>query len=780
MSVAVDSQTEHAEPGAVLPGSVKVLLEDRLGEQTEPTAFALADVAPSGQFGQAWVVLGDGQLAIADLNGADGPELRLTPLESNVELEILEGVGSSRFRVVRDGKLAEELRFSQRQAKRFSQLLRRGQTHIRGQEQGEHPESPAGPEQEEKFCDKCGRLIPDWAEACPRCLQKRRILWRLLSFALPYKRWLIVGMGSALAVTLLQLVPPKLTQFLIDYVLQEPKPGHPPQQGLLWTLIGALGGKQGGAHRPDLLWPLIAGLACIVILRVGFQYLRLNRLARLSELMTHDLRAAAFAHLQKLSLTFFNKKPTGHLISRITHDTDRLWDFVAFGIVELVMSSVVVVGIAVILFREEPILAALTMVPIPIGMVLTYFHTVAIRRFFHRLWTKWSRMTSVLSDAIPGVRVVKAFRQEDREVARFTGRSQAFVGDAMDLHAEWTTYWPKVMFLLSLGTLIIWAYAGPKIIKGSDSLTLGTFVMFLGYVWMFYGPIEQLGMMNRMFQRAATSAQRVFEVLDTQPTIYTKSSAVPKPRIAGSVTFEDVCFSYDGVKRVLEDVSFRVEAGQMIGLAGPSGGGKTTMVNLICRFYDVIEGRIRIDGVDVRDLDLHELRSQIGVVLQEPYLFRGTIAENIAYGNERVDMDTIITASKAANAHDFIVGFPDGYDTIVGERGQTLSGGERQRISIARAILNNPRILILDEATSSVDSKTEMKIQEAIDRLVEGRTTFAIAHRLSTLRKADRLIILDKGKIVEQGTHEELLGKEDGLYAKLHTTQAELQSMFAV
>jgi len=232
--------------------------------------------------------------------------------------------------------------------------------------------------------------------------------------------------------------------------------------------------------------------------------------------------------------------------------------------------------------------------------------------------------------------------------------------------------------------------------------------------------------------------------------------------------------------RVLEDVSFRVEAGQMIGLAGPSGGGKTTMVNLICRFYDVIEGRIRIDGVDVRDLDLHELRSQIGVVLQEPYLFRGTIAENIAYGNERVDMDTIITASKAANAHDFIVGFPDGYDTIVGERGQTLSGGERQRISIARAILNNPRILILDEATSSVDSKTEMKIQEAIDRLVEGRTTFAIAHRLSTLRKADRLIILDKGKIVEQGTHEELLGKEDGLYAKLHTTQAELQSMFAV
>jgi ATP-binding cassette subfamily B protein len=282
-----------------------------------------------------------------------------------------------------------------------------------------------------------------------------------------------------------------------------------------------------------------------------------------------------------------------------------------------------------------------------------------------------------------------------------------------------------------------------------------------------------------MFQRAATSAQRVFEVLDTPPTIYSKSDAVGRRRINGEVTFEGVSFSYDGVKRVLDQISFHVAPGEMIGLAGPSGGGKTTLVNLICRFYDANEGRIRIDDIDVGDWDLQELRRQIGVVLQEPYLFRGTIAENIAYGNPEVDVEQIITAAKAANAHDFIVGFPDGYDTLVGERGQTLSGGERQRISIARAILNNPRILVLDEATSSVDTNTELKIQEAIDRLVQGRTTFAIAHRLSTLRRANRLMILDKGKLVEQGTHDELLAA-GGLYAELHKTQTELHALFAL
>src|SRR5206468_9162091 len=290
----------------------------------------------------------------------------------------------------------------------------------------------------------------------------------------------------------------------------------------------------------------------------------------------------------------------------------------------------------------------------------------------------------------------------------------------------------------------------------------------------------ELANSNRMVTRAASSAQRVFEVLDTAPEIYSTSGAISKPKLDGRVEFRQVSFSYEGAQPALREVSASVEPGEMIGLCGPSGAGKSTFVNLICRFYDATDGQILIDGVDIRDYDVRWLRRQIGIVLQEPYLFHGTIAENIRYGNPEASESEVIRAAKAANAHDFVVGFPDGYDTMVGERGQSLSGGERQRISIARAILHNPRILILDEATSSVDSETEKQIQQALDRLVEGRTTFAIAHRLSTLVAADRLVVLENGKVVEQGLHSELLTNETGVYAKLHKTQMEMNSLVAI
>ncbi|MFP4054693.1 MAG: ABC transporter ATP-binding protein [Phycisphaerae bacterium] len=303
---------------------------------------------------------------------------------------------------------------------------------------------------------------------------------------------------------------------------------------------------------------------------------------------------------------------------------------------------------------------------------------------------------------------------------------------------------------------------------------------FTGYLGMFMRPIHMIAHMDEMLNRAATSAQRIFEILDTEPGIYSRSGAYSKDRLEGRIELRNVSFSYDGLRRVLKNVSLEIAPGEMIGLAGPSGGGKTTLVNLICRFYDVLEGQILIDGEDVRNYELGCLRRQIGVVLQEPFLFHGTVAENIAYGNAEANLESIIRAARAANAHDFIVGFPDGYDTMVGERGQSLSGGERQRISIARAILNNPRVLILDEATSSVDTETEKLIQQALDRLIANRTTIAIAHRLSTLRKADRLVILEKGELVECGSHEELAAKEDGLYAKLLRMQNEMQSVMAI
>jgi ATP-binding cassette subfamily B protein len=334
---------------------------------------------------------------------------------------------------------------------------------------------------------------------------------------------------------------------------------------------------------------------------------------------------------------------------------------------------------------------------------------------------------------------------------------------------------------MRLGALLIWIVGGYMVIRHPSPVnTFGTLVAFTSFVWQFYQPIMELANSNRMVTRAATSAQRVFEILDTAPDIYSKPDAIKKDRLEGKVEFRQVSFSYEGTAPALREVSLAVEPGEMIGLCGPSGAGKSTFVNLIGRFYDVTDGQVLIDGVDVRDYDVKWLRRQVGIVLQEPYLFHGTVAENIAYGHPDATPAQIIEAAKAANAHDFIVGFPDGYDTMVGERGQSLSGGERQRVSIARAILNNPRILILDEATSSVDSETEKQIQQALDRLVSGRTTFAIAHRLSTLQAADRLVVLEKGKIVEQGTHEALVNKEGGVYAKLHKTQMELSAQVAV
>lgn len=340
-----------------------------------------------------------------------------------------------------------------------------------------------------------------------------------------------------------------------------------------------------------------------------------------------------------------------------------------------------------------------------------------------------------------------------------------------------TIYFPIMGLAMFVGGVVIRFFGGRSILAGE--MSLGDLMLFIGYTLRFYRPIRGLTRLNHMLQRAAAAAERVFEIVDAEPDVYDKEDAIDLPKIQGNIKFDNVVFSYDGEKNALDGISFEAEAGQMIGLSGPSGAGKTTLINLLGRFYDTTEGSIKVDGYDVRDVKMKSLRDQIGVVLQEPFLFHGSIAENIAYSNPRTSRVAIIAAAKAANAHEFIMNFPDGYDTMVGERGARLSGGEKQRVSIARAILKNPQILILDEATSSVDTETESLIQGAVERLVEGRTTFAIAHRLSTLRKADKLIILDRGEITEQGSHNELMDN-NGLYKRLVDLQSELSRIKAV
>jgi len=487
---------------------------------------------------------------------------------------------------------------------------------------------------------------------------------------------------------------------------------------------------------------------------------------------------------------------TGSLVTRVTRDSDRLWGFLAFTCIEVVVGLLTILGVSVAMSVVNWKLACFALIPIPLMLFLMIFFHRTMHRLFRKWWHRWGQLTAVVADALPGVRVIKAFSQERREVERFGVKNRLVYDQEMTFISAVTVFGPLMMFCTQLSVLVVWIVGGLWVVEDyaqvsrlvqadprADTgafMTVGTLFAYMGLLHMFLRPIHMVAHMDEMFNRAATSAQRIFEVLDTEPTIFSKAEAKKVQELRGKIELRDVSFTYDGIRKVLKNVSLTIEPGQMVGLAGPSGGGKTTLVNLICRFYDVLEGQILIDDVDVRDYDVQGLRSHIGVVLQEPFLFHGTVAENIAYGNAEADMEQIIAAARAANAHDFILGFPDGYDTMVGERGQTLSGGERQRISIARAILNNPKILILDEATSSVDTETEKLIQEALERLVANRTTIAIAHRLSTLRKADWLVVLEKGSVIEQGPHEELVSKADGLYAKLLRMQSEVQSLMAL
>ena len=607
------------------------------------------------------------------------------------------------------------------------------------------------------LCPKCGQLIPAYAEGvCPQCLQQRKILWRLLDIAKPYRPRIWLAIVLTCVVSALVVAPPIITGRMVDDAINR------------WS-VGRL-----------MFWS--AALVAAIVLSEVLSGMRLFVLSTVGTSVTRDLRHQVYAHLQELSLRYFAKRRTGSLITRVTNDTDRLWDFIVFGSVDLFRDIVMIAGIAIAMMCLNWRLGLISLLPLPVVAAVSYFRGITMQKLWGRLWTYWSRMTAVVGDAVPGVRVIKAFANESREVKRFDDRSDEYTRKEIEIHKVWTMLAPSISGSMRLGAVFIWVIGGWLVIRshGSAPYTIGMLITFNGFVWQFYGPIMELANSSRMVTRAATSAQRVFEVLDTPPDIYSKPDAVRKEKLEGRVEFKQVSFSYEGTEPALREVSLVVEPGEMIGLCGPSGAGKSTFVNLICRFYDVTDGQILVDGVDVRDYDVKWLRRQIGIVLQEPHLFHGTVADNIKYGHPDASADEVIAAARAANAHDFIVGFPDGYDTMVGERGQSLSGGERQRISIARAILHNPRILILDEATSSVDTETERQIQQALDHLVSGRTTFAIAHRLSTLTAADRLVVLEKGRIVEQGDHKDLVNKENGVYAKLHKTQMEMASIVAV
>ncbi len=586
------------------------------------------------------------------------------------------------------------------------------------------------------------------------------ILLRLLAYLLPYRRHLVLGLYAAAVITLCALLPPYVTGYLIDDVLRPVQMGQVAAQDV--ALIG---------------WYCVAAMAAVYLIRRAAAWVRLRLMAVLGEYVARDLRGELYEHLQKLSISFYSRKKTGSLITRVSSDTDRLWDFLAFGVVDMSLSVVMLIGLCAVLISLDPVLGALMALPLP-GIYFAIRHNGRrMDRLFQRAFRRWSNVTDVLSDTIPGIRVVRAFNQHVRETARFQAANEAATADFNLIHGVWTSFWPGVMLTVELAIILVWTFALPRLLGGhfvGQPLSVGVFVSFLLYTGMFMWPIEVVGQMARIVNRATTSAHRVFEVLDTRPEVVDAADAIAVEQLTGDVRFEDVSFSYDDVRPTLKHVSFEVRAGEMVGLVGPSGGGKSTLVNLITRFYDVSSGRILVDGVDIRRFQGGAYRRHVGMVLQDPYLFHGSVLENIRYGAPEATPAEVVAAARVANAHDFACKLPHGYDTLVGERGHTLSGGERQRISIARAVLSNPRILILDEATSAVDTETERKIQEAMDRLAQGRTVFAIAHRLSTLRRASRLFVIEDGRVAEAGTHLELMKNEAGTYRRLYQLQQQL------
>jgi len=740
---------------ATLPQTLQEKVRAQVASESVQ-ALAPHDLDDHGMYVDGYLVLTDTRLGYFRLR--DGSwDSQWRAIDELTSATIVEGLGMNLLRLLADGSIVAEYRFTLRHAQSVARLQRRLERRIEGKDEAQAAPEETKPKEKKVRCDKCGRVIPPWSELCPACLCRRKVLSRLMDFVKPYKWQALVGLILALLVTVAGLTRPYLTKPMLNKGLGM-APGYEAEYAVLIKYVFILAGLT--------LFTAVGGAV------------RQRIMAALGSRIARDVRDRTYDHLHKLSLSFFSQKPTGSLVTRITSDSDRIWDFVAFTVVEMAIAFLTIAGVGAALFIMNWKLACFVLIPVPVMTVLmTVFHR-KLHRFFHRIFHRWSRMTSVVSDAIPGVRVIKAFSQEKREVSRFVDTNQEVYESELTLINVFTAFGPVLQLCSQIGSLIVWGLGGYWTVKGE--MDPGTLMAFIGYMWMFYGPIHMLSHMDRMLNRAATSVQRIFEILDTEPTIFSKTAAAPADEVNGEIELRDVSFSYDGVRKVLKNINLHINPGEMIGLAGPSGGGKTTLVNLICRFYDVLEGQILIDGVDVKDYDIEALRRRIGVVLQEPFLFHGTVATNIAYGKPDATIDEIITAARAANAHDFIVGFPDGYETLVGERGHTLSGGERQRISIARAILNNPAILILDEATSSVDTETEKLIQEALDRLISNRTTIAIAHRLSTLRKADRLVILDKGEITEQGTHEELISKEHGLYAKLLRMQTEMQSIVAI
>jgi len=571
-------------------------------------------------------------------------------------------------------------------------------------------------------------------------------LLRVLGYLKPYKKTASFTLSFAILTTLLDLIPPWLIKIIVDQLID-----NNGATIIYWAVVGLIG---------------------VYFARNFSNYKRIMFNNRVEQNVTFDMRSDVYKTLNGLSINFFESRSTGELMSRVNDDVNYVERIFIDGVEQVVTAILTLAGITIILFYLHWKLALVALLPIPLLIWGACMYTKKAHGLYHTVRESAAKMNARLQDSISGIREIFAFNRQIHEIHRFEKRSREYCDRNLDVMSLWAVYSPTMMFLGSLGTAFILLY-GIGLVR-SNEITIGSLVAFISYLTLFYTPINQLHSVNHMLQHALASGERLFEIIDREPDVKEIPSAIlPSTNVRGEIEFQDVTFAYVKGKSAVKNLSFKIYAGEKISLVGHTGSGKSTIVKLLLRFYDIDYGRINVDGISISDLRISYLREQIGIVSQDPFLFNGTVAENIFYGNVEASRDQMEKASLAANAHDFIKDLPNKYDTLIGERGVKLSGGEKHRIAIARVFLKDPPVLILDEATASVDTETEKKIKTALNCLMTGRTTILIAHRLSTLQGSDRILVMKSGKLVDSGTHDSMIN-EDSEYAQLFQSQIHL------
>lgn len=709
----------------------------------EPVAVLRCDMNTALSYGEAWLLAYEDKLCIID---ADTKSLITYDYESFDEFYTEDFINTGQFVVKKEGESFPVAFYSNsvgRTASRFTMVTNK----LR--EKRELTEDDFKTMGDDNVCPTCGKPYKDVRrKICTKCMNKKAIFIRLMGY-LPKYKFSIAAMG-------LTMILMSLTGVLKPYV----------SGATFYDEVLTQGGKYYGK-----VFEIVLALMLLEVTRLVISILKERIAAKISANIVFDIKSQIFSAMQHLSMSFFNSQHTGSLMNRVNNDAEEICTTILYRIPEMVINVLTLIGTVTVMFGMNPLLSVIVFIPVPFTIYMMKVAFPKFRKVKNASWQKRSKLNSIINDALAGIRVVKAFGKEGSEIDRFDKASEELYEANIREGVRGAKTFPVMGYITQLGGLFVWAVGGAQVMEGTN-MTFGMLMTFVGYMGMVLAPIDALVNSIDWLTESLNCAHRLFEILDRKSDVVPSPNPVRMENIEGNITLRDVTFSYEPNKPVLRNINLDIKKGEMIGLVGHSGAGKSTITNIITRLYDIQEGELLIDGVNIKDIHPDDLHKRIGMVLQETHLFSGTIMENIAFARPDATYDEIVCAAKLANAHDFIMKLPDGYETELGKRSTNLSGGERQRINIARAILLDPAILILDEATASVDTETELQIQQAINALTKGRTTIAIAHRLSTLKNADRLVVIERGEIAEIGTHKELEEK-GGIYAGMLGRQKE-------